>query len=222
MRNPICLLAVILFFFQNSGECQVSINKEKASTLFKESSSLYDSFRQAQISNTDSARILSKLLIARYLEIYQIDTTNTTIGDNLSELYALNGDYSKAMAWEEHQIIVKESDSAIKYHLEFIAYYFIQSGELDSSINYIKISCTLGKKLNIPIFFLERIIEYAYWLNKGFDTNSNILLKSKGINPCYYSIQILKTVFPYTKKINYNLFHPLTKSIIKRKEKNCR
>jgi hypothetical protein len=117
MHKALLYLLVSVTLFSYEGISQNSIDKVKAQALFKETIPLFSSFLSFQKNNRDSARLLSKILINKYLEIYKTDTTSRSIGDFLSDCYTYNKEYEKGIYWNRRQLLVnsKPSDREVYY-----------------------------------------------------------------------------------------------------------
>jgi tetratricopeptide (TPR) repeat protein len=171
--------------------------------------------------NDDSVIVFSKKAILKFLSIYSLDTTSKSVGDYLADCYRYNRKYDSAIFWYRHQLKINKDSAAISAVSEFIALSFIANGYLDSSIQYLNMAITNTPKIFENTLLFSSIVNFANKLYNGTDSISMASLKYKMIKPCNYSIEILKSLLPYSDSDKAYYPYKKIKALIREREKNC-
>ena len=218
------LLPILLIIsFVTKG--QTPIDKAKAEKLYKETKPLYISFFSLQVYKHDSAKIVCKLLINKFTNIYMADTTDKKIGNYLAECYLYDKDYEKAIYWNKHQIRCHARDRDNIFSFQDLAQAYLFIGKIDSGKKYITKAITIREKkpgLNnvTPVFLLNLISIVDKTINMS-DSGEIEILKSKSIEPCKYAIAILNFIRPYAKKSTEDVRMQFEQEAILLKKRKC-
>ena len=222
------LFSFIVFSLLSCSAKSQSATKEKSDVLFKESVPLFMDLLMMQKPDLDSSKIhrdsintLANILIAKYLEIYYLDSINNKSTEYyIADCYRFNKQYEKAIYWYQHEIKGSTNENNIKSSFEFIGQSFLYLGELDSAMYYIKTASFLSEKSENINQVLPNIIACAKIILKYPDPKLSEILKAKGIKTCQYSIEILKRLEPLTKSKTFFSAEPIMTTIAN-EEKKC-
>lgn len=225
-----CIL-ILLIFFHSKIKCQNSNDSLRKDQLFKETIPLFTSFLTLQDSNKDSATILGKILVVKYLNIYQLDATNKGIGDFLVDCYKYLKEFKKMIYWSRHQLLFHTTPLSKSVFYNALAYAFVGIGNIDSSRKYLKkayLELTIYNK-GILYFYRKQkvdlvidIVRLADSLYFKPDAADKEMTKRIHTTPCAYSIRLLKLSLPYLKTDFSYIKMPFNKDTIVNREKKCR
>jgi hypothetical protein len=224
MHNPFLYLVICLTLFSCKSQSQNTVDKVKAQTLILETLPIFSRFLTLQNEKPDSARLLSKILIAKYLEIFDADTTNKSVGDFLADCFAYRKEYEKAIYWDRHQLLRNTKELDKKVYFENLANSFLRLGKLDSSKLYFEqvflIEKNLGYQEQIQIVANFKTFADKVYLRQD---KEDIDILSKNIkSTCQYSTEILKFILPYSKDERVFIRESFDLDTINERQKNCR
>jgi len=231
MLRSIYLFLILLFFFSAVTIAQDGANKDKAIMLFKATDSLFIKLMNFNVTNRDSAFIINNELIAKLIDVYNTDTSNSYVGFYLMNCYKMKRDFREVIKWSKNQLIYEKNFYETADFNYFIASAYISLGEFDSSKKYINEVIKLQEKVHNSqdsLIFYEikaSILGIKKMADSIYINPDSALVKQlqlKGDSPCKYSIQILSYIQPYAKIYFDKIQYSKTNEEIAVREKNCR
>jgi hypothetical protein len=226
---------VSVLLFSCKSKSQTITDAYPSLRLFQEGSDLaMKGYEQELKELTDSSASKDSLSAKEYYEqairkfvtAYQLEPTIEDLGIYLSGLYYNVQKFDSALLWAAKRYpsdSLKYSKSRPTYFAKVTAelgFYYLNVGDYNKGSYYLQkayaADTTADQILANKVIRLSNQIYYAKYPGQISD------LKSKNINPCLYSAEILQLVLLFGKSTKYTDFGVFNPEEIKNRRKNCR
>jgi hypothetical protein len=225
MSRAYLIITIVFFCCTCKSKSQSKINVTQSLKLFKEGSSLMLKGIKVEYKDSLSAVEFYKQAKNKFLESYSADTTNLKLGLYLDLVYSKELKFDSALFWAFRKLMVDSMysiDQANTYHQtslesswEDIGFYYLYLGNLVIARKYFE---KAKIQPSDSIWFIQQLSSIAdrIYFNEIIRRD----LASKNINPCLYSVEIMKLGIAMSKNEEGKYYFSPTR--IKQRESNCK
>jgi tetratricopeptide (TPR) repeat protein len=212
LKNVLCRL-ILLFFISCHSKIPESPVKESSEKIYEHAWHLL--LERMDVNNSDSVKrnVLNDLAIQKFTLAYQMDTSNIKAALYASECCMYGRKYQDCIYWLNKLLIRDTSKHDIAEHSQMLGYCYAGLGELNKSYPYFNKATVIWKEIlpaNLSLIAANLLVISS----EIYETNDPNI-RSRGIDPCIYSINLLEYLDSIDKRKNY-------KEMILERRKKCR
>jgi tetratricopeptide (TPR) repeat protein len=221
MPRYISTILLIIVFASCKSKSQERIDVSKSLILFKEGSDLLIEGFRSNFTDSLAGQKYYKNAIEKFNAAYKADSTNLHLCVYLDDLHYYIQQFDSALYWAFRlsSIDSSKSDDNFSYSQKysFIGRCYLYEGDLKKSSMYFQKAFDADTRHADN--FLQSIADIADQFY--FKTIPNQINKLKGVDPCKYSLQVMRWGLDIGKKqpIARELLFTSTK--ISKREKTC-
>jgi len=226
MIRPLNILIIAIFLTSCKSKSQNKIDVPKSLRLFKEGSDLLKQGFTLEFSDSLGGQKYYKLAIDKFNAAYNADTTNIQLGTYFSDLYFKTQQFDSALYWTLRMFpfdsitYYKDNSISISHSYSFIGSCCLYEGDIINAEKYFRLALNADSH---QVFNLTQTLsDIADKFYYGNLPNQIKKLKSKNIEPCKYSLDIMQLGLSIGGTEKYAKDFLFTKEKFTEREKNCR
>ena len=201
-------------------------NLSNSLKLFKEGSDLYMKGFSIEFDDSLEAQKYYRQAIYKFNAAYNADTSDIELGIYLEELYARTGQFDSALIWSlrifpsNYQKFSASNPTALSHNYRFMGEYYFYEGDSANGKKCFQLALKADPKQTGGLGgALSDIADKFYF---GTLPNQNKKLRSMNINPCKYSLDIMRFGLYIAGDDEFIKAVVFPKKKIIEREKNCR
>ena len=222
MLRPITLILITLLLTACKSKSQENLNVPKSLKLFREGSDLMMQGFKIEFDDSLGAQKYYRNSVNKFTAAYQADTTNLKLCGYLDYVYYKIQKYDSALYWAQRLFTLDSVENfdqkTASRSYSFFGKCLIYEGDLTNGKKYFQMALNADTtQIFILTQTLSDIADQFY-----FKTIPIQLNKLKTINPCKYSIDIMRLGLDIGKNKNVATDFLFSSTKIQEREKSCR
>lgn len=196
MLRPVIILIIAILLTSCKSKRQSSANIPESARLFKEGAALLKQGVKLEFSDSIGGLKYYSQAIEKFTAAYNADTTNVELGTYFSDLYFKTQQYDSALVWAlrmfpfDSVTYYKGNSTLISDRYGFIGSCYLYEGDIMNGEKYFRLALSKNQRQIINLTqMLSDIADKFYFSTRPAQIEK---LKRKNIDPCKYSLDIMK------------------------------